>query len=150
MSARHRSTTDHTHTHSASDGLLEALRRRREIDRAAAEPLAPGLRAVDANRAIVERAKGALMLRYGIDSHQAFAVMVRWARVTRTPVTVIAQTLMRGICEGNPQTELRQRSLVRWLEEQLRNGDPELAHRRAAPSWPPVRAWGSPAKTRVR
>ena len=98
----------------------------------------------------MERAKGALMLRYGIDSHQAFAVMVRWARVTRTPVTVIAQTLMRGICEGNPETELRQRSLVRWLEEQLRNGDPELARPRTAPPWRPVRTWGSLAGTRAR
>lgn len=67
-----------------------------------------------------------LMLRYGIDSHQAFALLVRWSPVTRTPVTTFAQTLLRGICEGNPHTVLRQRSLVRWLEVELRDGDPAV------------------------
>lgn len=78
------------------------------------------------SRPDVERAKGALMMRYAIDSHQAFALLVRWSRVTRTPVATIAQTLLRGICEGNPHAELRQRSLVRWIEAQLRDGDPEV------------------------
>ena len=52
-----------------------------------------------ATLALIERAKGALMLRYGVDSHQAFA-------------------LLGGICEGNPQIEIRQRALLRWLESQ--------------------------------
>ena len=75
------------------------------------------------------------MLRYGIDSHQAFAVLLGWARTTRTPVVVIAHTLLRGICEGNPETEMRQRSLVRWLEDQLRNGDPGLGRPAQPPVW---------------
>lgn len=94
---------------------------------AAPEPFAPGLRAVDAGCAIVEQARGALMLHYGIDSYQALAVLVRWARVTRTSLRTIAHTFLHGICEGNPQTENRQRPLIRWLEDQLRLGDPELA-----------------------
>ena len=65
----------------------------------------------------------------------AFAVMVRWSRATRTPVPTLAHTLLHGICEGNPETERRQRPLVRWLEDQLRNGDPDPG----VPAQPPVR-----------
>jgi hypothetical protein len=107
--------------------LLEKLLRSQAADAAAPEPFAPGLRAVDAGCTVVEQAKGALMLPYGIDSFQAFAVLVRWARVTRTPLRKIAQTFLHGICEGNPQTETRQWPLIRWLEDQLRLGVPELA-----------------------
>jgi ANTAR domain len=90
-----------------------------------------------AARALIEQAKGALMLHYGIDSHQAFAVLIGWARISRTPVPTIANTLLRGICEGNPQTERRQRALVRWLEAQLRDADPGRAQ--LGPGAGPVR-----------
>ena len=76
---------------------------------------------------LIEQAKGALMLRFGVDSHQAFAVLLGWARTSHTPVAVIAHALLRGICEGSPQTEVRQRALVRWLEAQLRDGLPDHA-----------------------
>jgi hypothetical protein len=123
-------------TRHASQTLLEALRRRRTADRpVAGQPPAPELRLIDANRLMVEQAKGALMLRYGIDSHQAFAVLVRWSRVTRTPVPALARALLHGICEESPQTQLRQRALVRWLEDQLRNGDPELGRPGRSPVW---------------
>ena len=79
---------------------------------------------MDADAALIERAKGALMLHYGVDSLQAFGVLVGWARRSGSPVSTIAQTLLRGICEGNPQTEVRQPALMRWLETQLRTGDP--------------------------
>jgi hypothetical protein len=105
---------------------LEALQRTRD-GAGAPEPCMPGLRAVDAHTALIEQAKGALMLRYGVDSCQALAVLVRWARMTGTPVRTIAHTLLHGICEGNAQTEARQRPLVRWLEAQLRTGDPDVA-----------------------
>jgi hypothetical protein len=52
-------------------------------------------------------------------------VLIGWARTSHTPVATIAQTLLRGICEGNPQTDIRQRALVRWLELQLRDSDPD-------------------------
>jgi hypothetical protein len=89
----------------------------------------------DKTRAVMEQAKGALMLRYGIDSYQALAVMVRWSREADTPVHVIAHTLIHGVCEGNPETEARQRSLVRWLEDQLRYGDTDLGRPSPAPVW---------------
>lgn len=123
-------------TRRASEGLLEALRRWREVHGPPGPGTsAPGLRLLDANREVVELAKGSLMLRYGIDSYQAFAVMVRWSRVTHTSVHVIAHTLLRGVCTGSPEVERRQRSLVRWLEEQLRNGDPDLERPAKPPVW---------------
>lgn len=119
----------------ASDRLVRALRRWREAERDAPAPLAPGLRAIDANRPVIEQAKGVLMLHYGIDSVQAFAVMVRWSRASRTPVQTIADVLLHGICEGNPRTQVQQRPLIRWLEEQLHHGDPDLARVPMAPTW---------------
>lgn len=134
MTPQQRPTTDSAWR--ASENLLQALRRRRTADRsAAARSPSPGLRLIDANRGVVEQAKGALMLRFGIDSHQAFAVLVRWSRVTRTSVPTLSQTLLHGICEGNPETEIRQRSLVRWLEDQLRNGDLDLDRPAPPPAW---------------
>ena len=87
--------------------------------------LVPALRAIESHRPVVEQAKGALAFRYGIDSHQAFAMMVRWSRTVHAPVHVIAHTLIHGICEGDPQMERQQRPLMRWLEEQLRDNDSE-------------------------
>ena len=126
--------------HPTSDRLVESLQQWRDADLAATpEPFDPELRAIDANRAVVEHAKGALMLRYGIDSYQAFAVLVRWSRATHTPVHTIADTLVHGICEGSPQTGVLQKPLMRWIESRLRINDPDTAM-----SSPPV---PSPADT---
>jgi hypothetical protein len=86
---------------------------------------------------VMERAKGALMLRYGIDSCQALAVLVHWSRGSSTSLELVAHTLVHGICEGNPQTAARQRPLMRWLEQQLRHHDLDL-----------VRATSPPARAR--
>ena len=104
--------------------LLDALQRQRVAGAAAGQPSVPAPRESDASAALIEQAKGALMLHYGVDSYQALAVLVGWARVSRTPVRTIAHTLLRGICEGNPQTEVQHRPLIRWLEARLREGDP--------------------------
>ena len=88
---------------------------------------------VDANPALLDQAKGALMLHFGVDSHQAFAVLLSWAQISGAPVPTVAHTLMHGICEGNPQTEVRHGPLMRWLEAQLRNGHADHApHRTTA------------------
>ena len=91
---------------------------------ATSEGHVPEHRAIDANRATVERAKGALMRRYGMDTFQAFSLMVRWSRLTHTPVHTLARTLVQGIDEADPQSERRHRPLIRWLEGQLRHDDP--------------------------
>ena len=112
--------------------LLDVLQRERIA--AATDPSDLGPSEIHAKLALIERAKGALMLHYGVDSHQAFAVLVGWARISHTPLPTIAHTLLRGICEGNPQTEIRQRALMRWLEAQLRDHDPGHAQLRPAPA----------------
>jgi hypothetical protein len=87
-------------------------------------PTAPPIPTLDPALALVERAKGALMYHYGIDSRQALAVLGGWARRSRTSVATVAHALLGGICEGDPLTEVRQRTLVRFLEAQLRCGAP--------------------------
>ena len=121
-----------SHSHSAAgagpgERLVRSLELWRDADRMAgtAQPLA-GSRHLEAHRVLIEHAKGALMLRYGLDSHQAFAVLVRWARVTQLPVVGLAEALVHGICEGSPRTERRQRALLRWLEQQLLHDTPDL------------------------
>ena len=127
--------------HLTANHLLEVLHRERIADRAAAtDPSALERCETDTNPALIEQAKGALMLHFGIDSHQALAVLVGWARTSGIPVPTIAHTLLRGICEGNPQTEVRQRALMRWLEAQLRAGDPGHAQLRTDPGTGPLRA----------
>ena len=78
------------------------------------------------------------MLHYGVDSFQAFALLIRWSRATRTPVQTIADALLHGICEGNPQTQVKQRPLILWLEEQLHHGDPDRATTPTVPAWLPT------------
>ncbi len=99
----------------------------------------PATRLASEGELVMERAKGALMLRYGIDSCQALAVLVSWARGSRTSPALVAHTLVHGICEGNPQTAARQRPLMRWLEQQLRHHDLDL-----------VRATSPPGRARDR
>jgi hypothetical protein len=105
--------------------LLDALQQWRDTAwTATSECHVPEHRAIAANRAIIERAKGALMRRYGMDTFQAFSLMVRWARQTHTPVHTLAKTLVQRIDEADPQPERRHRPLIRWLEGQLRHAEP--------------------------
>ena len=106
-------------------GLDDALHQWRDTAwTATCECHVPEHRAIEANRATIERAKGALMRRYGMDTFQAFSLMVRWARQTHTPVHTLARTLVQGLDEADPQPEHRHRPLIRWLEAQLRHGEP--------------------------
>jgi hypothetical protein len=121
--------------HHSAIRLVEVLQRECSADLLPATDLfVPEPCETDANPALLQQAKGALMLHFGVDSHQAYGLLVRWARLSGTPVPTIAHTLMRGICEGNPQTEVRHRPLMRWLEAQLRNGDLDHARIRSATS----------------
>lgn len=115
MTATHLPITDESRR--ASDRLLDALRRWREADRAASPSPAAVLRGIDAHRAVIEQAKGVLKRQHGLDSHQAFALMVRLSRLTRTPVHTVAGTLVRA-GEGQPLPTLRLKPLARWLEDQ--------------------------------
>lgn len=70
-------------------------------------------------RAVIEQAKGVLILRHGIDEDQAFAVLSRWSQTTNTKLRTIAETLVRAVCQGD-RTYEHDPALVRWLHEQLR------------------------------
>lgn len=114
--------------------LVDELERERIARRAAPDSSALGSWEFDVKPAHIEQAKGALMLHFGVNSHQAFAVLLGWARTSQTSVAVIVHTLLRGVCEGNPQTEMRQRALVRWLEVQLSDDGPDDAQLSAVTS----------------
>jgi hypothetical protein len=51
---------------------------------------------VEQDSVTVDRAKGAIMLRYGVNSHVAMAMITRWARDTHLSVAVVARALVEG------------------------------------------------------
>jgi hypothetical protein len=98
--------------------LVQSLQHWRDAEKSWSKAsLPPGLRSIDAHRATIERAKSVLMLHYGMGSHQAFALLVRWSRRTHTAVHTVAETLVRVICEGDVETARSHRPLMRWLED---------------------------------
>jgi AmiR/NasT family two-component response regulator len=54
------------------------------------------LRGLAHRRAVIEQAKGALILRYGLDDDAAFAVLRRWSQNSNVKLHTIAQTLIDG------------------------------------------------------
>lgn len=88
--------------------LIDALQEWRDAAwTASSECHVPEQRAIDANRATIERARRALMRRHGMDTLQAFALLVRQARQTHTPVHALARTLAQGTGEADPRPERR-------------------------------------------
>ena len=68
--------------------------------------------------AVVEQAKGALMLRYGVGSYESLGAMVAWAREAEVTVHEVAHALVKGVCQGHVTPDTR--AMVRWLEKRLR------------------------------
>lgn len=109
---------------------------------------------LEAARAIVEQAKGAIMLRYGVGSYESLAAMARWAREAHVTLPEVAHALVKGICQGRvtPETE----GMVRWLEQRLRvdiGDEPTTAaarRRSTAAEATPTRAPQSPVTTASR
>jgi len=50
------------------------------------------------HRALVEQAKGILILLYRIDAEQAFDVLRGWASATDSTVLTVARTLVHAVC----------------------------------------------------
>jgi len=71
--------------------------------------------------AVVEQAKGVLMLRYGIGSYEAFAVLGRWAQESGFSIPDVARAITHGVCQGHSGHAPHERGLVRWLEQRLRD-----------------------------
>ena len=75
------------------DRLVIAVRARDKIPPMPRPAPRPG---VDHDRATLERAKGAVMFRYGVNSHIAFAMIARWSRSADVPITSLAYALVEG------------------------------------------------------
>ena len=129
MPVIHLSTHDTHDTRRAGSGLLDVLQEWRDTDGVAVpESHVPERRAIEANRALIELAVGALMARYGVDRFKAFALIVRWSRLTHTPVHRLVQTVVHDLDEVDAHTDARHRPLIRWLEG---SGRPRLRTRAA-------------------
>jgi hypothetical protein len=77
--------------------------------------------------AVVEQAKGVLMLRYGIGSYEALAVLGRWSQESGVAIEDVARAITHGVCQGHAGTAPEQTGLVRWLEQRLRDDIFDLA-----------------------
>lgn len=80
----------------------------------------------ESDSAVVEQAKGAVMLRYGVSSSESLAAMSRWAQEADITLPDVAHALVKGICQGRITPETR--GTVRWLEQRLRADIPDVTH----------------------
>lgn len=71
--------------------------------------------------AVIEQAKGVLMLRYGIGSYEALAVLGRWAQECGFSLSDVAHAITHGVCQGRSGGSPYEEGLVRWLEQRLRD-----------------------------
>jgi ANTAR domain len=76
------------------------------------------LRVAIDSRAVIEQAKGALMLRYGLDQDAAFAVLKRWSQHSNIKLHTIAETLVDWAA-GNDPLPANEPGLAGRLEEDL-------------------------------
>lgn len=74
--------------------------------------------------AVVEQAKGALMLRYGIGSYEALGVLERWSRDSGESAAALARAITHGICQGRGDAGSADASLLRWVEQRFRQDLP--------------------------
>ncbi|GAB3016588.1 hypothetical protein GCM10011376_03770 [Nocardioides flavus (ex Wang et al. 2016)] len=72
----------------------------------------------ESDSCVVDQARGALMLQYGIGSREALAVLDRWAQEAGVDLVEVAEALVHGICLGRVTDETA--VLVRWLEQRMR------------------------------
>jgi hypothetical protein len=77
---------------------------------------------LDRDRITLERAKGAVMFRYGVNSHVAFAMIARWSRTAEIPIMTLATALVAGSVENGDFSE-DQPSLDEWLGSQFVEDD---------------------------
>lgn len=74
--------------------------------------------------AVVEQAKGVLMLRYGIGSFEALGVLQRWSSETGHSVVQVSQAITHVLCQGHRRAWDEDPSFIRWLEQRFREGLP--------------------------
>ena len=98
-----------------------------------------------ADRALLEQAKGVLMLRYGIGSLEALAVLATWSREAGADLVDLARGLVWGVCQGRVEPD--DEGLVTWLHHRLRT-EVHPAEQSVTPAAPSVPA--APAAARAR
>jgi hypothetical protein len=76
------------------------------------------LRQAIRSRAVIEQAKGALMLRFGIEDSAAFAVLRRWSQDSNVKLRTVAETLVNLVCSEGSQTG-EGHALAQWLHDQI-------------------------------
>jgi len=76
--------------------------------------------AVSLERMATEQAKGVLMLRYGLNSYEALAVLARWAHESAASIGELSRAITHGVCQGRGFTTREEAWLVRWIEQRLR------------------------------
>jgi ANTAR domain len=73
------------------------------------------------SRAVIEQAKGALVLRFGMPPERAFAVLRRWSQERNIKLRTIAEALI-AVSRGEG-TAAFDSDLVGWLRETLDRAD---------------------------
>lgn len=91
-------------------GLADALKALRRENQ--------DLRQALTSQPVIDQAKGALMVRYGIDADRAFQTLARWSQHTNTKVRTIAEVVVYAICQGEAD---QAPVLVREVEQLLRH-----------------------------
>lgn len=81
------------------------------------------LRQAIRSRALIEQAKGALNLRYGLDDMAAFAVLRRWSQDSNVKLHTVAETLVNQVCR-NGSIAGADHALAQRLHEQLHRSVP--------------------------
>jgi hypothetical protein len=82
------------------------------------------LRGIVHRRAVIEQAKGALILRYGLDDDAAFAVLRRWSQHSNVKLHTIAETLVTVVCREGPRPP-GDRAFADWLWERVHEPAPD-------------------------
>ncbi len=85
-----------------------------------------------ANRATIDQAKGALVLRFRITPEDAFARLRTWASATDSSVLTVAQALVHGVCLGETPPRLNP-AVVSYVAAAIGEPPPAPRHRARVP-----------------
>lgn len=88
--------------------------------------------------AVVERAEGALMLRYGIDANRAYEILTGWSQECNIDLHTLADALINVVCTESEHGQAIEPTVLRWIEEQLRRDPGADVHAVISPE---LRRW---------
>lgn len=78
------------------------------------------------SRAVIEQAKGIVMLRYRCNADAAFAALVSWSQGSNVKLRLVADALVSAVSNGEPGPNTDP-ALVRWLGQRMHEGPPGSA-----------------------